>query len=207
MQCRGARCVSSLRISYTAISHGPKQNAKGAILFVSDCRAGATRKEGRPVPDPRGTAGRKEKETKSMNIKSIVAFAAVAGSAAASADTLIVSDDPSVVRNAAVREAVRQDSTWTSENIARNPYLFLQDQIANCDKLRAKIDAQNITLIRMEKNAKRTVEEAQSSQSRYGKFLKDAKAANGSCAAGSRYYYYPVSRDGHLGFQLAAPQD
>ena len=114
---------------------------------------------------------------KKMKMKSIVVCAAMAGSAFAFADTLIVSDDPSVVRNAAVREAIRQDSTWTSENIAKTPYLFLQDQIANCDRLRAKIEAQNITLIRMEKNAKRTVEEAESSQARYGKFLKDAKAA------------------------------
>ena len=127
-----------------------------------------------------------------MNIKSIVACAAVAGSAVALADTLIVSDDPSVVRNAAVREAVWQDSTWTSENIAKNPYLFLQDQIANCDRLRAKIEAQNITLIRMEKNARRTVEEAQGSQSRYEKFLKDAKAAY-KAANGT----FPVTLNGY----------
>lgn len=93
------------------------------------------------------------------------------------ADTVVSSDDPSVVRRAAIREAIRQDSTWTSENIAKNPYLFLQDQIANCDKLKAKIEAQNITLIRMEKKATRTAEEAESTRSRYEKFLKDAKAA------------------------------
>ena len=93
------------------------------------------------------------------------------------ADTLIVSDSPTVVRNAEVRESIRQDSTWTSENIQRNPYLFLQDQIANCDKLKAKIEAQNITLIRMEKKATRSSEEATSTQRRYGKFLEDAKAA------------------------------
>ena len=56
---------------------------------------------------------------KKMKMKSIVVCAAMAGSAFAFADTLIVSDDPSVVRNAAVREAIRQDSTWTSENIAK----------------------------------------------------------------------------------------
>ena len=93
------------------------------------------------------------------------------------ADTLIVSDSPTVVRNAEIREAIRQDSTWTAENIQANPYLFLQDQISNCDKLKAKIEAQNITLVRMEKQAKRSAEEAQSTQSRYEKFLKDAKAA------------------------------
>lgn len=106
-----------------------------------------------------------------------VMIAAALAPAFAFADTVVVSDSPSVVRRAELREALRQDSTWTSENIAKNPYLFLQEQIANCDRLRAKIEAQNITLIRMEKNARRTVEEAQGSQSRYGRFLKDAKAA------------------------------
>ena len=93
------------------------------------------------------------------------------------AATVVVSDEPTVVANAAAREAMRQDTTWTSENIQRNPYLFLQDQIMSCDRLRAKIEAQNITLVRMEKQATRMVEEAESTQARYEKFLKDAKAA------------------------------
>lgn len=93
------------------------------------------------------------------------------------ADTLVISDSPSVVRNAEIREAIRQDSTWTSENIRNNPYLFLQDQIAACDKLKAKIEAQNITLVRMEKKATRGIEEACSAETRYNKFLTDAKAA------------------------------
>ena len=100
------------------------------------------------------------------------------------ADTLIISDSPSIVRNAEIREAIRQDSTWTSENIAKNPYLFLQDQIANCDKLKAKIEAQNITLVRMERKAVRASEEASSMRKRYEGFLNNAKeafkAANGS---------------------------
>ena len=93
------------------------------------------------------------------------------------AATVVVSDEPAAVANAAAREAIRQDTTWTSENIQRNPYLFLQDQIASCDRLRAKIEAQNITLIRMEKQATRMVEEAEGTQARYEKFLTDAKAA------------------------------
>ena len=108
------------------------------------------------------------------------------------ADTVIVSDSPTVVRNAEIREAIRQDSTWTSENIQKNPYLFLQDQIRNCDKLKAKIEAQNITLVRMEKQANRKAEEAESMITRYGKFLTDAKtaykAANGK---------WPVSVNGY----------
>ena len=46
-----------------------------------------------------------------------------------------------VVAEAAEREAIRQDTTWTSENIQAHPYLFIQDQIAACDRLRAKIEA------------------------------------------------------------------
>lgn len=93
------------------------------------------------------------------------------------ADTVVISDDPSVVRNAAIREAIRQDSTWTSENIQKNPYLFLQDQLRNCDSLKAKIEAQNITLVRMEKESTRKTEDANSMIKRYTKFLTDAKAA------------------------------
>ena len=108
------------------------------------------------------------------------------------ADTLVISDSPSVVRRAEIREAIRQDSTWTSENIQKNPYLFLQDQIANCDALKAKIEAQNITLVRMEKEANRKAEDAEGMDARFGKFLKDAKAAYKS-ANGK----WPVSVNGY----------
>lgn len=108
------------------------------------------------------------------------------------ADTLVISDSPSVVRRAEIREAIRQNSTWTSENIARNPYLFLQDQIINCDRLRQKIDAQNITLIRMGKQADRKVEEADGMIRRYGKFLSDAKSAY-KAASGK----WPVNVNGY----------
>ncbi len=110
------------------------------------------------------------------------------------ADTVIVSDSPTVVRNAEIREALRQDSTWTSENIQRNPYLFLQDQIASCDKLRAKIEAQNITLIRMGKEADRKVEDADGMIARYSKFLGDAKAAY---KAAEKSKSWPVSLNGY----------
>ena len=108
------------------------------------------------------------------------------------ADTLVISDSPTVVRNAEIREAIRQDTTWTSENIQKNPYLFLQDQIMACDRLKAKIEAQNITLIRMEKKSTRAAEEATSTQSRYEKFLQDAKAAY-KAANGK----WPVSINGY----------
>ncbi len=107
-------------------------------------------------------------------------------------DTLVISDSPSVVRNAEIREAIRQDTTWTSENIQKNPYLFLQDQIANCDSLKAKIEAQNITLVRMEKEAKRKAEDAEGMDARFSKFLTDAKLAYKS-ANGK----WPVSVNGY----------
>ncbi|MBQ9430100.1 MAG: hypothetical protein IJU44_00965 [Kiritimatiellae bacterium] len=93
------------------------------------------------------------------------------------ADTVILSDSPAVVRNAEIREALRQDTTWTSENIQANPYLFIQDQIAKCDKLSTKIEAQNITLVRLGKQAARAAEDADGMITRYSKFLEDAKVA------------------------------
>lgn len=108
------------------------------------------------------------------------------------ADTIVISDSPSIVRHAEIREAIRQNSTWTSENIRANPYLFLQDQIRSCDKLKAKIESQNITLVRMEKQADRKVEEAQGMITRYSKFLADAKAAY-KAANGK----WPISLNGY----------
>lgn len=99
---------------------------------------------------------------------------------------------PRVVRQAATREALRQDTTWTSENIRANPYLFLQDQIAACDRLRAKIEAQSITFVRMKNEAMRKAEDAESMTTRYTKFLTDAKAAY-KAAKGK----FPVSLNGY----------
>jgi len=125
-------------------------------------------------------------------MKVLMSVVGVAVVSLALADTVVVSDDPSVVRKAALREAIRQDSTWTSENIQRNPYLFLKEQIAACDKLKAKIEAQNIFLIRMGKKSTRAVEEAGTTQARYEKFLADAKAAY-KAAKGK----WPVSVNGY----------
>lgn len=110
-------------------------------------------------------------------MKYVVMFAVVSIAIAVNATTVVVSDDPSVVRDAALREALLQNSTWTSENIQKYPALFLKDQILACDKLSDKIEAQNITLLCIEKRALRTVEEAQASQVRYEKFLANAKTA------------------------------
>ena len=125
-------------------------------------------------------------------LSTITAFAIIGIAFTGFADTVIISDSPSIVRNAEIREAIRQDSTWTSENIAKNPYLFLQDQIVNCDKLKAKIESQNITLVRMEKKAVRASEEASGMLKRYEGFLNNAKAAF-KAANGS----WPVTVNGY----------
>ena len=125
-------------------------------------------------------------------MKRLLMFVSVSAVVVTNATTLVISDPPSVVRNAEIREAIRQDSTWTSENIAKNPYLFLQDQIANCDKLKAKIEAQNITLVRMERKAVRASEEASSMRKRYEGFLENAKAAFKAANGG-----WPVTVNGY----------
>lgn len=126
-----------------------------------------------------------------MNKLMLTALAAVAV-VKVGADTLIVRTTPSVVRDAEIREVLRQDSTWTSENIQQNPYLFLQDQIRNCDRIRAAIESMVITLVRMEKQAIRRADEAESFEARYSKFLADAKSAY-KAAAGK----FPVSVGGY----------
>lgn len=126
--------------------------------------------------------------------KSILAYLLVTATVFAMADTIIVGGSPTVARNAERREALRQDMTWTSENIRANPYLFLQDQIALCDKLKAKIEAQNITLIRMGKQAERSIADSESMITRYGKFLADAKVAYKTAAAENGW---PVSLNGY----------
>lgn len=84
---------------------------------------------------------------------------------------------PRVVRKAAAREAAKQNDTWTSENIQKNPYLFIQDQIRRCDELKAKIEAQDITMVRLGKQAARSAEESDSLIARYTLFLDEAKPA------------------------------
>ncbi len=82
---------------------------------------------------------------------------------------------PRIVREAERRERERQDSTWTPENIRKNPALFLQETIASCDVLKGKIETQDIAFIRLKKQAERKVSEAESSIRRYTKFLNEAK--------------------------------
>ena len=108
-------------------------------------------------------------------------FKAVFTCAAAAAFTMGLMPLPcraqAIVERAAIREEIRQQTEWTSENIAKNPYLFIQDQIRQCDALKAKIEAQTITMTRLGKEAARKVEEADGMIARYKKLLAACNAA------------------------------
>ena len=109
-------------------------------------------------------------------------------------EVVVMTGTPTVVANAALREAIRQDSTWTSENIQANPYLFIQDQIRQCDQLKAKIEAQTITMVRLEKQATRNIEESDAMIARYTTFLSQAKAAYKQAEASGTW---PVTINGY----------
>lgn len=126
-----------------------------------------------------------------VNIKKSFQFATVVVSAGLLA---ITSHGQLIVEEAALREAIRQQTTWTSENIQRNPYLFIQDQIRQCDSLKAKIEAQTITLTRMGKEAARKVEEADGMKARYTRFLAAATAAYDEAEASGKW---PVTVNGY----------
>lgn len=81
------------------------------------------------------------------------------------------------IRDAQLREMLRQNGAWTDEKIRRNPYGFVQDQIRYCDKLKATMETRRISITRLGKQADRTVEESDGTVARYTKFLADAKTA------------------------------
>jgi hypothetical protein len=133
-------------------------------------------------------------QTGTRAVETTVVATAPAAVVVQEAPAVAVQRTPTVVANAALREAVRQDSTWTSENIQKNPYLFIQDQIRNCDQLKAKIEAQNITMVRLGKQAARSIEEADAMTARYTAFLAQAKTAYKEAEATGNW---PVNLNGY----------
>ena len=101
---------------------------------------------------------------------------------------------PTVVVDAAVREAIRQDTTWTSENIQAHPDLFIQDQIRQCDILKRKVEAQSISMTRVIKEASRKVEEADYAIARYTRLLVAFNAAYDSAEKSGKW---PVTVNGY----------
>ncbi len=84
-------------------------------------------------------------------------------------------------------------TNWDGEAIRRDPYGFCKAQITQCNVLREKIEAQTITMIRLEKKAKRKVSEANGTITRYETFLAKAKE---SYKAASESGTWPVNING-----------
>ena len=99
-----------------------------------------------------------------------------------------------IVDAAKRREEIRQQTTWTSENIQKNPYLFIQDQIRQCDALKAKIEAQTITMTRLAKEAARKIEEDEGMIARYNKLLAACNAAYDEAEKNDKW---PVTVNGY----------
>ena len=107
--------------------------------------------------------------------------------------TSVVADSIVVVNASDSRRSTRDEGPWSSAAIQRNPEGFIREQIAQCDHLKAKIEAQRITLTRMGKQAARTIEESDGMVARYSAFLQKAKTAYKAAEASGRW---PTTVDG-----------
>ena len=90
------------------------------------------------------------------------------------------SDEPSEPKKAGAGD-------WSSDDIQRDPYGFIQEQIRDCDRLKAKIEAQKISLTRLGKQSARTIEESDGTVARYTTFLAAAKKAYKDAEAADKW--------------------
>ena len=121
---------------------------------------------------------------------------------AIAADSVVLyAPQPSAKRNTPTHSRSKTESgKWTAAAIQKDPAGFIQEQLANCDQLKAKIEAQKITLTRLGKQSARTVEESDGMIARYTAFLGKAKAAYKEAEASGSW---PATVDG---FQLDEEQ-
>ena len=108
------------------------------------------------------------------------------------ADTVVFvqpGPQPSSTRNESEppHSAERLEDKWSAEAIQRDPYGFIQDQIRDCDNLKAKIESQKIALTRLGKQAARTIEESDGTVARYTSFLAAAKKAYKEAEAADKW--------------------
>ena len=90
------------------------------------------------------------------------------------------SDEPSEPKKAGAGD-------WSSDDIQRDPYGFIQEQIRDCDRLKAKIESQKISLTRLGKQSARTIEESDGTVARYTAFLAAAKKAYKEAEAADKW--------------------
>ncbi len=84
-------------------------------------------------------------------------------------------DKTLVVRQAKLKERKRQNTTWTEENIAKHPDLYLRQCQEDIKAAIEQYDAALITARRIRNENKRTVDEAQKEVERLSRFVDEAK--------------------------------
>jgi len=80
-----------------------------------------------------------------------------------------------IIRKARDAEQKRQDAQWTSENIQKEPVLYLQSAIAECDKIAQRLDTQALSLGTKKNQSSREVTAQAAECIIYQKFLETAK--------------------------------
>lgn len=149
-------------------------NTRKAILFVATVvlESGCSADAGEPA---KNISSEKPIPVISATVASPVE--PIAQSSTVVTQTSVVADTVVLVQAEPQSPAKRYEGKWSPEAIQRDPYGFIQDQIRDCDKLKAKIESQKISLTRLGKQSARTIEEADGTTQRYTAFLAAAKKA------------------------------
>lgn len=81
-----------------------------------------------------------------------------------------------VIKKARDAEQKRQDTKWTSENIQKEPVLYLQSAITECETISQRLDTQALSLGTKKNQSSREVTAQAAECGMYKKFLETAKA-------------------------------
>lgn len=101
--------------------------------------------------------------------------------------TSVVADTVVLVQSEPPPPTKRYEGKWSPEAIQKDPLGFIQDQIRDCDQLKAKIESQKIALTRLGKQSARTIEESDGTVARYTAFLAAAKKAYKEAEAANKW--------------------
>ncbi|MDD4103337.1 MAG: hypothetical protein PHU80_12005 [Kiritimatiellae bacterium] len=90
--------------------------------------------------------------------------------------TTEVDTTSAIIKKARVAEQKRQDTQWTTDNIQKEPVLYLQSAIKECEVIVQRLDTQLLALgIKMNQSSRETLVQAKEREL-YQKFLDTAKA-------------------------------
>ncbi len=107
--------------------------------------------------------------------------------------TNTVNETPTVIQKAQVMEAKRQDTQWTSENIQKEPVLYLQSAIKECEVISQKLEAQSLALSTKKHQSSREVLVQSKESEMYQNFLGVAKSKYKETAASGAW---PIELNG-----------